>query len=184
MNTRTSGLSHAWGWLAKTITLNPSFGAYFEPLIQWARPQWRADRIRSKIVSVRKESQDMYSLIIRPGRQFQTFEAGQYVELTVQKDGAWMSRFFSISSSPIYFEQTGLIEISIRIQDGGRITPWLPTALNAGSVINLTQAMGTFTLPSLKKPIIDDSRRQRHHSVSRHVATAFIKTTVSNSSQH
>jgi len=154
MNTRTSGLSHAWGWLAKTITLNPSFGAYFEPLIQWARPQWRADRIRSKIVSVRKESQDMYSLIIRPGRQFQTFEAGQYVELTVQKDGAWMSRFFSISSSPIYFEQTGLIEISIRIQDGGRITPWLPTALNAGSVINLTQAMGTFTLPSLKKPLL------------------------------
>lgn len=154
MNTRTSGLSQAWGWLARTVTLNPSFSAYLEPLIQIARPQWRADRIRSKVVSVRKESQDMYSLIIRPGNDFKPFEAGQYVELTVQKDGAWMSRFFSISTSPVYFDQTGLIEISIRIQDGGRITPWLPTALNAGSIINLSQAMGLFTLPSTKKPVL------------------------------
>jgi ferredoxin-NADP reductase len=96
----------------------------------------------------------MYSLIIRPGKSFKPFEAGQYIELTVQKNGAWMSRFFSISSSPIYFEQTGIIEVSIRIQEGGRITPWLPTALNSGSIVNLSQAMGAFTLPSTRKPIL------------------------------
>lgn len=152
MNTSPSTVDKAWHWLASSVALSSSFKAYFEPLVQWAKPQWRADLIRSKIVSVRKESQDMYSLLIQPGKQFQAFQAGQYIELTVQKDGAWMSRFFSISTSPAYFQQTGLIEVSIRIQDGGRITPWLPEALDAGSIVNLSQAMGDFIIEDAFKP--------------------------------
>jgi ferredoxin-NADP reductase len=124
-----------------------SFSSYFEPLTQIFAPQWRADRIRSQITTVRHESADMYSLVIKPGHAFNTFCAGQYIELTVIKDGAWVSRFFSISSSPAYYEHTGLIEISIRIQEKGRITPWLATALKKGSIVNLTQAKGEFILP-------------------------------------
>ncbi|MFT7110638.1 MAG: ferredoxin-NADP reductase [Psychrobacter glaciei] len=149
-----NALSKSWAWLASSIVNKPSFSGYFEPLIQWIVPQWRADLLRSKIHTVRMESADMYTLVIKPGSRFSNFLAGQYVELTVVKDGAWMSRYFSISSSPEYFKQTGLIEISIRIQENGRITPWLIGALNKGSVVNLSQAQGEFILPRAGKPLL------------------------------
>lgn len=144
----TGLLSKSWAWLASSVVNSQSFSGYFEPLTQLLVPQWRADRIRSKITTVRHESADMYSLVIKPGKAFNDFIAGQYIELTVMKDGAWVSRFFSISSSPAYYRQTGLIEISIRIQEKGRITPWLARALKKGSVVNLTQAKGEFVLPN------------------------------------
>ena len=141
-------------WLARQITNHASFGAYFEPLIQLMLPQWREDRLRSKIALVRQESSDMYSLVIKPHRNWQGFSAGQPLELTVEKDGAWMSRFFTISSSPAYFKQSGLIELSIQIQEKGKITPWLAQALHAGSIVNLSQAQGEFCLTLDEAPIL------------------------------
>jgi len=142
----SSTLGKAWQWVMNSLTNHNTLADYFEPLINGVVPGWRADRFRSHIMDVREESADMYSLVIKPNSKWKGFKAGQYVELTVEKDGAWMSRYFSISSSPAYFEKTGLIELSIRIQEDGRITPWLPKALKAKSVVNLSQAMGEFTL--------------------------------------
>ncbi len=153
--TDTSNLLHtSWLWFARNLTNNTSFSAYFEPIVQLLLPQWRADRFRSKVIDVRRESADMYSLVIKPNKHWQGFTAGQYIELTVEKDGAWVSRFFSISSSPEYYEKSGLIEISIRIQENGQITPWLPQALKSGGVINLSQANGDFCLDEVSKPIL------------------------------
>lgn len=138
--------SKAWHWFIGSLTNHQSIRAYFEPVIQMALPQWRSDLLRSRVVEVRHESQDMFSLVIKANKRFQAFQAGQYIELTVEKDGAWLSRYFSISSSPEYFKKTGLIELSIRIQSHGKITPWLPKALKAGSLVNISKAMGEFTL--------------------------------------
>lgn len=153
-NTTNSPLAKGWAWLASSIVNKQTFAGYFEPLVQWVLPQWRADRIRSIVNTVRHESADMYSIVIKPGKGFKSFIPGQYIELTVVKDGAWVSRYFSISSSPAYFKQTGLIEISIRTQENGRITPWLATALTKGSVVNLTKAMGEFVLPLNNDPMV------------------------------
>lgn len=154
VTTNPNLIQSSWSWLARNITNTTSFSAYFEPIIQVFLPQWRADRIRSYVNDVRRESDDMYSLVIKPGKQWKGFRAGQYIELIVEKEGAWITRFFSISSSPEYFEQSGLIEISIRIQENGEITPWLPQALKAGGVVNLSQAEGEFCLDQLAKPVL------------------------------
>ena len=147
MNTPAiSKVSKAWQWVISSLTNHSSFGAYFEPVVQAILPGWRADKIRSRVHSIRHENEGTFTLVIKPNTQWQTFEAGQYIELTIEKDGAWVSRYFSISSSPTYFARTGLIELTIRIQDKGKITPWLPEALHKGSVVNLSQAMGDFTL--------------------------------------
>ncbi|MFY0640319.1 MAG: iron-sulfur cluster-binding domain-containing protein [Bermanella sp.] len=145
-NIASTKVNKAWQWLIGSLTNHQSIRAYFEPIIQLALPRWRADLLRSRIVEVRHESKDMYSLVIKTNKRFQAFKAGQYIELTVEKDGAWVSRYFSISSSPAYFKKTGLIELSIRIQSHGKITPWLPKALKTGSVVNISSAMGDFTL--------------------------------------
>ena len=145
-NIASTKASKAWHWFIGSLTNHQSLRAYLEPLIQVALPQWRADLLRSRVVEIRHESKDMYSLVIKANKAFQAFQAGQYIELTVEKDGAWVSRYFSISSSPAYFSKTGLFELSIRIQSHGKITPWLPKALKAGSIVNISSAKGDFTL--------------------------------------
>ena len=155
MNVNSSNKFQSIGlWLARNLTNNSSFKAYFEPVVQLFLPQWRADRFRSEVVEVRRESADMYSLVIKPNKNWVGFNAGQYLELIVEKEGAWVSRFFSISSSPAYFQQSGLIEISIRIQEKGQITPWLPQTLEAGSVLNISEAQGDFVLNEASGPTL------------------------------
>ncbi|EAT11937.1 hypothetical protein HF888_11165 [Bermanella marisrubri] len=131
-------------WFARSLTTHNSFAAFFEPLIQWIKPNWRADRCYTRVVSVRYESSDMYTLQLKPLQSFSHEFAGQYVELIIQKDGAWVSRYFTISSSPEFFRETGTIELSIAIQANGRITPWLMKNLNKGDMVNLGQPMGDF----------------------------------------
>jgi ferredoxin-NADP reductase len=143
----------AWQWFIGSLTNHNSVAEYFEPLIQWTVPGWRTDLVRTRVHGIRYENKDMFSLILKPNSQWQGFEAGQYIELTVEKDGAWVSRYFSVSSSPTYFQRTGLIELSIRIQEKGNITPWLANALHRGSIVNISQAKGEFTLPTQHQSI-------------------------------
>ncbi|NVK37333.1 MAG: ferredoxin reductase [Gammaproteobacteria bacterium] len=148
MASTLSQAGKAWSWFIGSLTNHKSMAAYFEPIIQGVLPAWRSDKIRTQVREIRYENADMFTLVLKPSKQWQGFSAGQYIELTVQKDGAWISRFFSISSSPTYFQRTGLIELSIRIQEKGRITPWLPQALHKGEFVNISPALGDFTLDS------------------------------------
>ena len=59
-------------------------------------------------------------------------------------------RAASISSAPRDFENTGLIEVSIRAQDKGSVTPWLKANLKAGNTLYISQAMGEFVIHPTK----------------------------------
>ena len=147
------GLSQkAWSWFSQALTQHNSFSGYFQPLIQMIVPQWTTDAYRAQVVEIRDEMADMYTLVLKPqtgliDRQWPAFVAGQFIELMVEKDGARTLRCFSISSSPAYYQKTGLIELSIRIQQQGRITPWIRQQLEPGSLVNISQAQGDFVLP-------------------------------------
>ncbi len=139
-------------WLAQALTQQQSFSAYLQPLIQLAVPTWSTDAYRAQVIEIRDEMADMYSLVLKPetgflDRLWPSFQAGQFVELMVDKEGSRTSRCFSISSSPAYYEKTGLIELSIRIQQKGRITPWVRQNLKPGQLLNLSQPQGDFVLP-------------------------------------
>lgn len=143
-----------WRWLASSLTQHERMSAYFEPLIQLALPHWSSDSWRARVVEVRTELPDVFTLVIRPSRFWRGFAAGQFVELLVEKDGVRNSRCFSISSSPEHYARTGLIELTIRIQQGGRITPWLKSHFAQGGICNLSHAQGDFRLPEGEKPLL------------------------------
>lgn len=150
--THPSLLQKGWAWFSQALTQHSSFSAYLQPLTQVLVPQWSTDAYRAQVVKIRDEMADMYTLVLRPktgmiDRQWPLFDAGQYIELMVEKDGARTLRCFSISSSPAYYDQTGLIELSIRVQEKGRITPWIREQLEVGSLVNLSEAQGDFVLP-------------------------------------
>ncbi|MGK0475677.1 MAG: ferredoxin-NADP reductase [Oleispira sp.] len=143
-----------WTWFSQALTQHSSFSGYFQPLIQMFVPQWVTDAYRAQIIEIRDEMADMYTLVLKPkagliDRTWPEFQAGQYIELMVEKDGSRTLRCFSISSSPAYYKKTGLIELSIRIQQQGRITPWIRQQLAPGHLVNISVAQGEFILPKL-----------------------------------
>ncbi len=152
-NASENGLKQqGWTWFSQALTQHDTFSGYFQPLIQMLLPQWTTDAYRAQIVDVRDEMSDMYSLVLKPqtgllDRIWPEFKAGQFIELMVEKEGRRTLRCFSISSSPAYYEKTGLIELSIRIQQKGRITPWIRQQLTIGSLVNISEAQGQFVLP-------------------------------------
>jgi len=150
-----------WSWLADSLTQQQRFSDYFEPLMQMLQPNWSSVSYRAQVLTVRSESDDVFSLVIRPKqsgfrRRWASFRAGQHVELSVEKDGVRTSRTFSISSSPDYFRKTGLIELTIRVQEQGAITPWLKQHFAQGGLANISSAYGDFVLSSAdeEKPLL------------------------------
>lgn len=142
--------------LTRALTHQPNLITYFEPFIHWFQPYWQADRFLGKVEEVREELSGFYTLVIRPSKRWPGFQAGQHVEVQVLHQGARIKRYFSISSSPAYYLQTGLIELSIRVQAQGRITPWLQEhySLNSFAGISLAKAQGRFVLPSHQQPLL------------------------------
>jgi ferredoxin-NADP reductase len=149
-----SAAAKAWNWLAQSLTQHDKISAYFEPLIQIALPQWTTEGYRSKVVQVRKETADVYTLVITPSSRWSGFIPGQYLEITAERDGALQSRYFSISCSPEQYSRSGNIELTIRVQEGGRITPWLREHFEHGGVVRLSAAQGDFVLPVGDDPVL------------------------------
>lgn len=149
-----SALARASKWLAQSLTQENQISAYLEPLIQLAVPGWSTEGIRSQVLQVRPETADVYTLVVRPGNKWTGFKAGQHLQISAEQNGSRQTRFFSVSSAPTYFTRTGLIEMSIRVQEDGRVTPWLREAFVSGGVCLLTEAQGEFTLPAGNKPVL------------------------------
>ena len=152
--TLPSRYSLLWRSLSQSLTQHDSFGAYFEPLIQWVLPMWSTQGYRTRVVRVRSELPDVYTLVLKPARSWRGFQAGQYVQITAEKDGVLSSRMFSISSSPDDFARTGLIELTIRVQEKGRITPWLREHFADGGFVRISAAQGEFVLPATREPLL------------------------------
>lgn len=69
-----------------------------------------------------------------------TFQAGQYVNLEIGGDPA-LTRAFSIANAP---DETGLIELNVRIVPGGRGTGWIHENLHVGDRVRLSGPYGRF----------------------------------------
>lgn len=150
-----------WTWFSQALTQHDRFSGYFQPLIQLLAPKWTTDAYRAQVVDIRDEMADMYTLVLKPvtgvlDRLWPTFQAGQFLELMIEKDGSRTTRCFSISSSPAYYQRTGLIELSIRIQQKGRITPWIRQQLEKKDRVNISRAQGDFVLPAKAKFLYTD----------------------------
>ncbi len=140
--------------ISQTIARTPSLTDYLEPLIQLVYPHYLVGKIATKVVNLRNEDEHVYSIVLRPGRAFRSFVPGQYVELSVERNGRRFSRYFSISSGLPQWHHEGTLELSIRVQEGGQITSWLRQTLKAGAVVHISQAQGDFVLPNVQSPLL------------------------------
>ncbi len=141
-------------WLSMALVNNSSLKGFFEPLIQWLLSGWSATGYRAKVIKIREENTDVFSLVLKVSKRWKGFKAGQYIEISFQQEGARISRIFSISSPPHLYQKQRLIELTIKKQSQGRITPWLPKALKLGEFVNISAAKGEFVINNTSKPLL------------------------------
>ena len=141
-------------WLTRTLTQHNSVKAYLEPVLQLFHPQWQATGFQATVTEIRKENQDVFSLILKPQNKWPEFLAGQHISITVEINGAKYHRTFSISSSPAYYQQTGLIELTIRKQDLGKVTNYLNSTIKPGNQLTISKPQGSFLLTQPNEPLL------------------------------
>jgi len=109
------------------------------------RPLWSRRQLRGRVESVRPETVDAATVVIRPGRGWRGHRAGQYVRLGVGIDGVWQWRAYSLSSAP--GGPDGPISITVKAGPGGRVSQYLVHRIEPGTTVRLEHPQGRFVLP-------------------------------------
>lgn len=141
-------------WLTQALTNHSSIKAFLEPMIQLIRPNWQALGFQATVKAVRRENNQVFSLVLKPATNWPLFIAGQHIDLQIEINGVRYSRTFSISCAPGYFKQTGLIELTIREQEHGKVTQHLSSYIQNKETVNISAPRGEFTLPNDNRPLL------------------------------
>lgn len=111
-------------------------------------PTWTSGDARAKVVAVRRTTSRSVTLTLEPNEVFtrETLNAGQHVNLTVEIDGRRHTRCYS----PANAEGAGLIELTVGVHDGGRVSEYLYRHARQGMVVGLSVGGGEFVLPATR----------------------------------
>jgi ferredoxin-NADP reductase len=116
-----------------------------DALLADINPMWSLTEIRARIESVFDETPDTRSFWLRPNGLWQGFEAGQHVMVSVECNGVFHQRVYSLSSDPA---RSDLIRITVKRQAGGRVSNALHDQLQPGDVLTLAKPHGDFLIPA------------------------------------
>ncbi len=120
---------------------------FMEPIIQTIMPDFWLGHHAFKVTLVHRDKGGVTTYRLKPCntlRQFH-FTPGQHACLAVEIDGRRLERTFSISSSLQALKREGYLELSIKTQDGGQVTPWLLENIKPGGKVHLKNIEGSFT---------------------------------------
>jgi ferredoxin-NADP reductase len=102
--------------------------------------------LRGRIVAVRPETRDAATVVIQPGRGWRGHVPGQYVRLGVDVHGVRQWRAYSVTSAPGGAD--GLISVTVKAVPDGKVSNHLVRRVKTGTIVQLDQAQGDFTLPA------------------------------------
>jgi stearoyl-CoA 9-desaturase NADPH oxidoreductase len=100
--------------------------------------------LRGRIVTIRPETADAVTMVIEPGRGWRKHQPGQYVRVGIDVDGVRQWRAYSLTSETNRTD--GCIAITVKAIPGGVVSNHLVRSAKAGTVVQLDQAAGDFTL--------------------------------------
>ncbi|MCW3842792.1 ferredoxin reductase [Micromonospora yasonensis] len=102
--------------------------------------------LRGRIVAVQPETRDAATVVIQPGRGWNGHLPGQYVRLGVDVDGVRQWRAYSVTSVP--GRADGRISVTVKAIPDGKVSNHLVRRIRPGTIVQLDQAQGDFTLPA------------------------------------
>jgi ferredoxin-NADP reductase len=101
-------------------------------------------RLRGRIVGIHAETRDAVTVVIKPGSGWRPHLPGQYLRLGVEVDGVRQWRSYSITSRPDRPDRC--VTITVKCVPGGVVSNHLVRRATVGTVVQLGQAAGDFTL--------------------------------------
>ena len=144
--TTTRSLRDRVASLAELLT-TPLLPADYLDLIS---PLRAGAELRGRIVAVLPETRDAVTLVIRPGRSWRSHVPGQYVRIGVDVDGVRLWRAYSLTSPTD--RDDGCITVTVKAMPDGKVSNHLVRKAMPGTIIQLDQATGDFTLPAQAPP--------------------------------
>ena len=100
--------------------------------------------LRGRIVAIFPETPSAVSVVIEPGRGWRGHTPGQYIRIGVDVDGVRQWRAYSLTSPP---RSDGRITITVKAIPKGVVSNHLVHRARPGTIVQLDQASGEFTLP-------------------------------------
>ncbi len=108
-----------------------------------------------KVVRVTEESEGtkLYTLAADPDSGTASpapFAAGQYISVSIKKDGMTYSRPYSIASSPEEAREDGIYEIAVKKVHGGPVSENIHWSWKEGAKVTVSEPCGEFTYERLR----------------------------------
>lgn len=99
--------------------------------------------VKAVIDSVKDETPSTKTFTFKPldGYHMPYFNAGQHISVKFLIDGKWVTRPFSVSSSPKEADE-GILQITLRKKEGGYVTAWVWDNWKAGTEVQFDGAFG------------------------------------------
>ncbi len=108
--------------------------------------------LRGRIVAIHPETRDAVSVVIKPGRGWLGHTPGQYVRIGIDVDGVRQWRAYSLTSE--VGRPDGCIAITVKAIPDGTVSNHLVRRATIGTIVQLDQAAGEFTLGASAPPKI------------------------------
>ena len=120
--------------------------------LQLANPLWSARELRGRILTVRRETEDSATLVIKPGWGFNfDYRPGQYIGIGLLIDGRWRWRSYSLTSSPVTSgsraASSRTVTIAVKAMPEGFLSTHLVAGVEPGTIVRLAAPQGDFILP-------------------------------------
>ncbi|MDO7867343.1 ferredoxin reductase [Nocardioides jiangxiensis] len=113
--------------------------------VEMVDPLWSRTETRAEITDVERKTADSVTLTLRPNENWAGFKAGQFVKLSVEIDGVRRTRCYSPANSQ--FRKDGKIELTIKVDPKGLVSPWLLANARPGMIVQISPAQGEFHIP-------------------------------------
>ena len=106
--------------------------------------------LRGRIVAIHPETRDAVSVVIKPGRGWRGHLPGQYVRIGIDVDGVRQWRAYSLTSRT----DQDTIAITVKAIPDGTVSTHLVRRATVGTIVQLDQPAGEFTLGDQTPPKI------------------------------
>ncbi|MDQ6606333.1 MAG: ferredoxin reductase [Actinomycetota bacterium] len=113
--------------------------------LELINPLWSTRELRGRIAEIRPETADAATVLVKPGYRWSGHKPGQYLRIGLDIEGVRHWRAYSLTSDP--WREDGLISITIKNVDEGKVSPYLVRRGRPGVIVSLGGVEGDFVLP-------------------------------------
>lgn len=143
--------SRRWRSVVSRVTESLATPLVADDYLDLFAPLRRGATLRARVVSVRPETRDAATLLLKPGADWAGHQPGQYIRIGVDVDGVRQWRAYSLTHGP---RTDGLISITVKAVADGKVSPYLVHETQPGTLLHLEQAAGDFVLPAKPGPLL------------------------------